>query len=81
MQKVREISRGGGRDGVKTEARSPIGNPGSDRQPVGMSEYRSDVNMWKRTDYKTGCTVLDSLKFADQGLKETSQESVQIVSA
>ena len=37
-----------------------------------VSEYRSDVNTWKCTDYKTGCTVLDSLKFADQGLRETS---------
>ena len=43
-------------------------------QPVKMSEYWSDVNMWKRTDYKTGCTVLGSLKFADQGLRETKRE-------
>ena len=41
-----------------------------------MSEYRSDVNMWKRTDYKTGCTVLGSLKFAGEGLRKTSQERV-----
>ena len=32
-------------------------------------------------DYKTGCTVLDSLKSADQGLRETSQERVAIVNA
>ena len=68
MKKVREISRGGGGDGVETKACSLIGNSGSDRQPVKMSEYWNDVNMWKSTDYKTGCTVLDSLKFADQGL-------------
>ena len=43
-------------------------------QPVKMSEYWSDVNMWKCTDYKTGCTVLGFLKFADQALRETSQE-------
>ena len=30
-------------------------------------------------DYKTGCTVLDSMKFADQGLGETSQKRVPIV--
>ena len=42
--------------------------------PVKMSEYWSDVNMWKCTDYKTGCTVLGFLKFADQALRETSQE-------
>ena len=66
---------------METEACSLIENSGSDRQPVKMSQYWSDVNMLKCTDYKTGCTVLDSLKFADQGLKETSQESVQIVSA
>ena len=54
MQKVREISRDGGGDGVETEACSLIGNSGSDRQPVKMSEYWSDVNMWKYTDYKTG---------------------------
>ena len=71
---VREISRGGGGDGVKREACSLIGHSGSDRQAVKMSEYWSDVNMWRCTDYKTGCTVLDSLKFADQGLRETSQE-------
>ena len=46
-----------------------------------MSEYRSDVNMCKCIDYKTGCTVLDSLKFSDQGLMETSQERVAIVNA
>ena len=46
-----------------------------------MSEYWSDVNMWKCTDYKTGSTVLDSLKFADQGLRETSQERIEIVNA
>ena len=36
MYKVREISKGGGGDGVKTEACSPIGNSGSDRQPAKM---------------------------------------------
>ena len=46
-----------------------------------MSEYWSDVNMWKYTEYKTGCTVLDSLKFADQRLRETSQERVAVVNA
>ena len=54
---VREISRGGGGDGVETEACSLIGNSGSDRQPVQMSEYWSGVNMWRCTDYKTGCTT------------------------
>ena len=29
-------------------------------------------------DYRTGDTVLDSLKFADQGLRETSQERAAI---
>ena len=46
-----------------------------------MSEYWSDVNMLRCTDYVTGCTVLDSVKFADQGLRETSQERVAIVNA
>ena len=32
--KVREIRKGGGGDGVETEACSVIGNSGSDRQPV-----------------------------------------------
>ena len=72
MQKAREISRGGGGDGVETEACSLMGNSGCDRKPVKISEYWNDVNMWTGTDYKTGCTVLDSLKFADQGLRETS---------
>ena len=76
-----EISRGGGGDGVETEARSLIGNLGSDRQPAKMSEYWSNVNMWKCTNHKTGCTVLDFLKFVDQGLRETSQERVAIVNA
>ena len=57
------------------------GNSGSDGQPVKMSEYWSDVNMWRCVDYNTGCTVLDSLKFAHQGLRETSQERVAIVNA
>ena len=39
-----------------------------------ISDYWSDVNSWRCMDYKTGCTVLDSLKFADQVLGETSQE-------
>ena len=59
--------RGGGGDGIDTEACSLIENSGCDRQPVKMSEYWSAVNMWKCTDYKLDCTVLDSLKFADQG--------------
>ena len=39
MEKVREISRGGGGDGVETEAYNIIGNSSSDGQPVKMSEY------------------------------------------
>ena len=66
---------------LKQRHASLTGNSGSDRQPVKMSDYWSDVNMWKCTDYKSGCTVLDSLKFADQGLSETSQERVAIVNA
>ena len=81
MQKVREIGRGGGGDGVETEACSFMGNSASDRQPVKMSEYWSDVNLWQCTDYKTGCTVLGSLKFADQGLREASLERVALVNA
>ena len=50
MQKVGEISRGGGGDGVETEACSLKGNSGSDGQTVKMSEYWSDVNMWRCTD-------------------------------
>ena len=60
MQKVGELSRGGGGDGIKTEACSLIENSGSGRQPVKMSKYWSDVDMWRCTDYKTGCAVLDS---------------------
>ena len=81
MQKVREISRCEGGDGIETEECSLIGNSSSDGQPVEMSEYRSDVNMWRCADHKTCCTVLDSLKFADQGLRETSQERVAIDNA
>ena len=58
-----------------------VENSSSDRQPVKMSEYWSDVNMWRCTDYKTDCTVLDSLKFADQGLRKTSQGRLAIVNA
>ena len=69
-------------DGVETEACNLIGNSGSDGQPVKMSEYLSDVNTHRWcTDYKTGCTVLDSLKFANQGLKKTSQERSAVVNA
>ena len=50
---VREISRGGGGDGVETEACSLIGKSGSDRQPVKMSESWSDVDMWRCTDHQT----------------------------
>ena len=46
-----------------------------------MSECRSDVNTWKCMDYKTDCTALDSVKFTDQGLRETSQERVAVVNA
>ena len=70
MYKVREISRNGRGDGVETEACCLIGNSGSDRKPVKISDYWSYVNIWKCTDYKTGCTVSDSLKCADQGLRE-----------
>ena len=72
---------GGGGDVIETEAYNLTGNSISDGQPVKMSEYWSDVNMWRCTDYKMGCTVLDSLKFANQGLRETSQERVAIVHA
>ena len=37
--------------------------------------------MWRCTDNKTFCTVLDSVEFDDQGLRETSQERIAIVSA
>ena len=50
---VREISRGGGGDGIKTEACSLIENSGSGRQPVKMSKYWSDVDMWRCTDHQT----------------------------
>ena len=79
MQTAREISKGGRGDGVETKACSLVGNSGSGRQPVKMSEYLSDVNMWRCSDFKTRCTVLDSLKFADQGLGETSQDRVAMV--
>ena len=46
-----------------------------------MFEYWSDMNMWRCTDHKTDGTVLDSLMFADQGLRETSQERVAIDNA
>ena len=72
---------GGEGDGVEAEACSLIGNSGPLRQPVKMSEYCSDMNMWRCMKYKTGCTVLDSLKFAYQGLRKTSRETVAIVSA
>ena len=58
---VRERSRGGGGEGIDTEACSLIRHLGSDRQPLKMSDYWSDVNMCRCTDYKMGCTVLDSL--------------------
>ena len=51
---------GGEGDGVEAEACSLIGNSGPLRQPVKMSEYCSDMNMWRCMKYKTGCTVLDS---------------------
>ena len=79
MLKVREISRSGGGDGVETEACCLMANSGSDKQSVKMSEYWHDMNMWRCTNYKTSSTVLDSLKFADQGLRKTSQERVAIV--
>ena len=47
-----------------------------------MFKYWSDVNMWRCTDYKTGCTVLYFLKFAQQGLsRETNQERIAIAKA
>ena len=52
MQKVKEISKGGGGDGVGTEACNLMGNSGSDEQPVKMSEYWSNVDMWRCTDYR-----------------------------
>ena len=52
MQKVREISRGGGDDGVEKEACNLTGNSGSDGQPVKMPEYWGDENMWRCTDYE-----------------------------
>ena len=58
-----------------------MGNSSPDDQPVEKSECWCSVNMWRCTDYKTGCTVLDSLKFANQGLRETSQERVATVDA
>ena len=64
---VRKISRGGGGDGTKRQACHFIGNLSSDGQPVQMSEYWYDVNMWRCMDYKMGCSVLDPLKFGDQG--------------
>ena len=78
MEKVTKISRSGGGDSVGIEACNLIGNSSFDGQLVEMSEHWSDVHMWRYTDYKTGCTVLNPLKFADQGQRETSQERVVI---
>ena len=61
MLKVREISRGGGGDGLETEACNLIA--GSDGQAVKMFEYWSHVNTWRYTNYTTDFTILDSLKF------------------
>ena len=74
MQKVRQLSRGGGSNDTETEECNFTGNSSSDGRPAEMFEYLSEVNMWRCTDYKTDCTVLDSLKSVDQGLNETSQE-------
>ena len=81
MYKVRELSRDGGGDGFETEACSLIGNSGSGSQPVKMSDCWYDINMWRCTDYRTDCTGFDSLKFAHQGVRETSQEKAAIVNA
>ena len=45
-----------------------------------MSEYWSDVNMWRCTDYKRAAQFW-TLKFADQGQRETNQERVAAVNA
>ena len=65
----------GGGDNFETEACSLVGNSGSDGQSMKISEYRADVDMWSCTDYNTGRTGLDSVKFAHQVLRDTSQES------
>ena len=46
-----------------------------------MSEYWGDVNMWRCTDYKTVCTLLDSLKPVNKGPKETNRERVVTINA
>ena len=44
-----------------------------------MAEYWSDVNMWRCTDYKTGCTVLDSEVFRPRTEGDQPKERVAIV--
>ena len=51
---------GGGGNGVKTEACNFIENSVSDGQTVETFECWCDVNMWRCTDYQTGCTILVS---------------------
>ena len=48
---------GGGGNGVKTEACNFIENSVSDGQTVETFECWCDVNMWRCTDYQTGCTL------------------------
>ena len=58
-----------------------IGDSSFDGQPVELSEDWSSVYTWRCTDYKTGCTVWDSLKFAYQGLRKARQGKIAIVEA
>ena len=69
------MSRVGGGDVVETETCSLIGNSGFDKAASEDVLVLDVKNLWRCTDYKMGSTVLNCLKFADQGLRETSQES------
>ena len=73
------MSRVGGGDVVETETCSLIGNSGFDKAASEDVLVLDVKNLWRCTDYKMGSTVLNCLKFADQGLRETSQERVAIV--
>ena len=73
-----KISRGGGGDGLGTEACN-YGKFRLWRATSGDVWALACVKMWRCMDFKMGCTVLNSLKFAYRGLRETIQERVAIV--
>ena len=69
------LGRGGEVDGIGTETDNFVGDVMFDSEPVELFENGSYVCMFWGIHDKSGCTILNMLKFLKEEIRETKQEN------